>query len=150
MVFWDCLWMIGLLYFLQSYWIRQSQSHKTVFAFGGLLTKYEYFHGSRSLSQAFSLQYFSGYPLSNSGSLTSSVLPIPALKWLLPHAEWSRPRSGGTMRPPRWMNTEEKAEWGTHQQCNNNYPLWTETLTSICPAYQCAPIVLRGRGRRGK
>ena len=34
MVFWDCLWMIGLFHSLWSYWIRQSQSDKTVFAFG--------------------------------------------------------------------------------------------------------------------
>ena len=32
MVFWDCLWMIAPLSSLWSYWIRQSQSDKTVFA----------------------------------------------------------------------------------------------------------------------
>ena len=32
MVFWDCLWLIGLFYSQWSYWIRQSQSDKTVFA----------------------------------------------------------------------------------------------------------------------
>ena len=32
MFFWDCLWMIGLLYSYWSYWMRQSQSDKTVFA----------------------------------------------------------------------------------------------------------------------
>ena len=32
MVFLDCLWMIGLFYAQWSYWIRQSQSDKTVFA----------------------------------------------------------------------------------------------------------------------
>ena len=34
MVFLDCLWMIGLFYAQWSYWIRQSQSDKTVFALG--------------------------------------------------------------------------------------------------------------------
>ena len=32
MVYWDCLWMIGLFCSKWSYWIRQSQSDKTVFA----------------------------------------------------------------------------------------------------------------------
>ena len=34
MVFEDCLWMIGLFYFYWSFWIRQSQWDKTVFALG--------------------------------------------------------------------------------------------------------------------
>ena len=33
-VLWDCHWMIGLFYSSWSYWIRQSQSDKTVFALG--------------------------------------------------------------------------------------------------------------------
>ena len=31
MVFWDCLWMIGLFHSQWYYWTRQSQSDKTVF-----------------------------------------------------------------------------------------------------------------------
>ena len=34
MVFWDCLWMIGLFYSKWSHWIRRSQLDKTVFALG--------------------------------------------------------------------------------------------------------------------
>ena len=34
MVFWACRWMMGLFCSSQSYWLRQSQSDKTVFALG--------------------------------------------------------------------------------------------------------------------
>ena len=34
-VFWECLWMKGLLYFYWSHWIRHCQSNKTIFALKG-------------------------------------------------------------------------------------------------------------------